>query len=335
MPDHDTLYHRLFCHPGMVASLLREFVAGPWLDDLDLDGMERLNAKFHAETTERRDGDMIWRIPRRGGGGTYLVLLLEFQSTSDHWMALRALVYAGLLWQHLVMEQRLPPDGRLPPVLPVVLYNGDRRWAAPLALHALIGLPENSPLWQWQPHMAYHMVDEGAFSDDDLDGRDALPALLFRLESSPDPAQVVGLADAVLAWFVRHPGFEGLRSVFAALLSGLMEPLVPEVRVPEGLQEVRNMLATRVETWKQQWPQEGELKGRLEGEQKGRQEGRQEGEQRGRQEGEAALLLRLLERRFGVLPGWAKDRIATADTVALEEWGLRVLDAASLDDVLA
>jgi len=327
MPDHDALYHRLFSHPGMVAQLLREFVAGPWLDDLDLDGMERLNAKFHGETSERRDGDMIWRIPRHGGGDTYLVLLLEFQSTPDHWMALRALVYAGLLWQHLVKEQRLPPDGRLPPVLPVVLYNGDRRWVAPVALHALIGLPETSPLWRWQPDMRYHMIDEGAFGDDDLERRDALPALLFRLESSPDPGQVVALADAVLAWFGRYPGFAGLRSVFAELLGGMMGPLAPEVRVPEELLEVRNMLASRAENWKQQWLQEGE--------QKGEQRGRREGEQRGRREGEAALLLRLLERRFGALPLWAKDRIATADSVALEEWGLRVLDAGGLDDVLA
>jgi hypothetical protein len=58
------LYHRLFDHPGMVAQLLREFVAEPWLDDLDLDGMERLNAKFHADTGERREGDIIWRILR-------------------------------------------------------------------------------------------------------------------------------------------------------------------------------------------------------------------------------------------------------------------------------
>jgi hypothetical protein len=49
--------------------------------------------------------------------------------------------YAGLLWQHLLTEKRLPPDGRLPPILPVVLYNGDRRWGAPLALHDLVGLP--------------------------------------------------------------------------------------------------------------------------------------------------------------------------------------------------
>ena len=242
----------------MVAQLLREFVAGPWLDDLDLDAMERMNAKFHAEPSERRDGDMIWRIPRRDGGDAYLVLLLEFQSTPNHWMALRALVYAGLLWQQLVKEQRLPPDGGLPPILPVVLYNGDRRWVAPVALHALIGLPENSPLWRWQPDLRYHMIDEGAFGEADLERRDALQALLFRLESSPDPEQVVALADAVLAWFVRYPGFATLRSVFADLLGGMMGPRAPQVLVPQELLEVRNMLASRAENWKQQWLQESE-----------------------------------------------------------------------------
>ncbi len=75
------------------------------------------------------------------------------------------------------------------------------------------------------------------------------------------------------------------------------------------------MLATRAENWKQQWLQEGE--------------------QKGRREGEAPLLLRLLERRFGPIPGWAKDRIATVDSVALQKWGLRVLDAGGLDDTLA
>jgi hypothetical protein len=139
--------------------------------------------------------------------------------------------------------------------------------------------------------------------------------LLFRLESSPDPQRVVGLADAVLAWFVRYPGFAALRSVFADLLGGMMGPLAPQVRVPQELLEVRNMLATRAENWKQQWLQEGE--------------------QKGRREGEATLLLRLLERRFGPIPGWAKDRIATVDSVALQKWGLRVLDAGGLDDTLA
>jgi hypothetical protein len=322
MADHDSVYHKIFGHPGMVAQLLRDFLAEPWLDDLDLDRMERLNAKFHAETGERREGDMIWRIPRRGGGDTYLMLLLEFQSTPDRWMALRALVYVGLLWQHLVREKQLPPDGRLPPVLPVVVYNGDPRWAMPLALRELVGLPENTPLWRYQPEMRYHLVDEGAFSDDDLAARDTLAALLFRLEASPDPDRVVALADAVLAWFGRHPGFDGLRPLFAELLGGLMGPLAPGVRVPEELLEVRNMLATRAEDWKRQWLQEG------------RAEGRAEGLTEGLMKGEAALLLRQLERRFGALPTEVRARVAAADTAALEAWGLRVLDAGSLEDVL-
>jgi hypothetical protein len=89
VPDHDALYHRLFSHPGMVAQLLREFVDEPWVDELELAGMERISAKFHASGGERRDSDVIWRIPRRDGGDAYLLLLLEFQSRSDHWMALR------------------------------------------------------------------------------------------------------------------------------------------------------------------------------------------------------------------------------------------------------
>jgi hypothetical protein len=65
------------------------------------------------------------------------------------------------------------------------------------------------------------------------------------------------------------------------------------------------------------------------------QQQRLEGEQQGRQSGKAALLLRQLERRFGALPDWARDRVLTADTDTMEEWGLRVLDAASLDEVFA
>jgi len=38
-PDHDALYHRFFSDPAVVAQLLREFVAGPWLDGLDLDAI--------------------------------------------------------------------------------------------------------------------------------------------------------------------------------------------------------------------------------------------------------------------------------------------------------
>lgn len=324
-PDHDALYHRFFGDPAVVAQLLREFVAGPWLDGLDLDGLERLNTKFHAVSGERREGDLIWRIPLRDGGDAYVMLLLEVQSRPEPWMALRLHIYAGLLWQHLVTEQRLSRDGGLPPILPVVLYNGETRWRAPLALGDLIGLPAASPLWPWQPQLQYHLIDEGAYDADDLARREGLPALLFRLENSADPGELVTLADAALSWFARHPGFQAARAVLVELLGAAMAPLGPDVRVPEELLEVRNMLAARAEQWKQQWL--------LEGEQRGLQLGERRGLQQGLLRGEATLLLRQLERRFGVAPDWVRVRVHAADSTMLEEWGLRVLEASSLAEV--
>jgi hypothetical protein len=58
------------------------------------------------------------------------------------------------------------------------------------------------------------------------------------------------------------------------------------------------------------------------------------GRQEGRQEGEAEILRRLIEKRFGLLPSWAEERLAGASTEQLEDLATRMLDAASLEDLL-
>jgi hypothetical protein len=63
--------------------------------------------------------------------------------------------------------------------------------------------------------------------------------------------------------------------------------------------------------------------------------GEKKGRQEGRQEGEAALLRRLLIRRFGTLPAQAEERLAQASLDQLETWGDRVLEAATLTEVLS
>ena len=65
----------------------------------------------------------------------------------------------------------------------------------------------------------------------------------------------------------------------------------------------------------------------------GREEGRKQGRLGGRREGEAALLRRLLLRRFGAVPAWAEARLNGATTDQFEVWGERILDAAKLEDV--
>jgi Domain of unknown function (DUF4351) len=51
-------------------------------------------------------------------------------------------------------------------------------------------------------------------------------------------------------------------------------------------------------------------------------------------EGELTLLRRLLEQRFGELPDWAEARLAGRSSSELEELGLRLRDAPSLEELL-
>ena len=58
------------------------------------------------------------------------------------------------------------------------------------------------------------------------------------------------------------------------------------------------------------------------------------GERKGLQEGELKVLRRLIEKRFGTMPGWAEEQLASRSAAELEELSLRVLDAHSIEDIL-
>jgi predicted transposase YdaD len=68
-------------------------------------------------------------------------------------------------------------------------------------------------------------------------------------------------------------------------------------------------------------------------ERRGRREGRQEGRQEGRREEAQRILHRLLTKRFGDLPEWASQKLASSDAQQLEEWADEILVAKSLDEL--
>lgn len=315
MSGSDALYHRLFSHPLMAEQLVREFVPEAMAVGLDFARMERINAKFHDRDGKRREGDVIWRIPTADGEDVVLHILCEFQSSVDWWMAVRAQVYEGLLWQHIIAEKKLKSGDRLPPVLTLVLYNGEQRWHAPTDTVQMIALPAESALWPWQPRARYHLLDMGAVPEEELAIRDSLAALLFRLEHPHEPEELAGLIDDVVGWFRRHPGYDELKRLFTELVRQAIEGYEASVIVPGDMMEMRSMLANLGETWKKRWKAEGVAEGRVEGEARG----------------EAKALIRLVEKRFGPLPADLQARVLAADAVSVETWLDRLMEASSLE----
>src|SRR5690606_278712 len=156
----------LFSHPEMVADLLRGFVREDWVSDLDFSTLEKAGGSYVSDDLREREDDIIWRV-RWKENWLYVYLLLEFQSTVDWFMAVRIMTYVGLLYQDLIKSGQVNKDELLPPVLPVVLYNGETRWRAPEDIEALI-TPVPGGLERYRPHLHYLLLDEGRYSDHEL-----------------------------------------------------------------------------------------------------------------------------------------------------------------------
>ena len=124
----DGAYKRLFSRPRMVRDLLSGFAARDWSAELDLASLTPLSASYVTPDLRQRHNDLVWRLRFRDERWLYVVLLLEFQSAVDRSMAVRMLTYTALLYQKLIADGVLRERSVLPPVLPVVIYNGRRPW---------------------------------------------------------------------------------------------------------------------------------------------------------------------------------------------------------------
>ena len=81
--------------------------------------------------------------------------------------------------------------------------------------------------------------------------------------------------------------------------------------------EMKTMLATQFEAWREQWLAEGKAEGLAEGEAKGK----------------AEALISLLAQRFGAVAPSRQKRIRGAKLVTLERWFKRAIVAPDLPSV--
>ena len=157
-PGSDPIYKRLYAFARMVEDLLRSLFTDAELG-ADYDTLEKLPTEYVGEALQQRRGDTAWRLRARaaGGGWLHVLVMLEFQSGADSAMALRVLEYTALMYGELLRSGAAP--GALPPVLPVVLYNGDAPWRPATEMRELIAPPPPA-LAPYQPSQRHVVLDQ-------------------------------------------------------------------------------------------------------------------------------------------------------------------------------
>jgi hypothetical protein len=214
--------------------------------------------------------------------------------------------------------------------LTIVLYNGERRWTAPLRLREMIAVPEGaSPsLDALQSEAAYILIDLSKMPPAELLARArqctplaAVTAVVLKRSRGEDLfrrlAGVIDLArqlrDPVRGWWIIRPLVRYILDVYRDVsIERLAEFMDQHLDL-----EAREVVMTTGEKLRK----EGEAVGQAKGLAKGLAQGLRR------------ALLTILRRRFGEVPESVVARLQAADAATLEHWLDRALDAAVIDDV--
>ena len=178
--DHDGSFRSVFSDPRAVRDLICGYVDSELGRLLDWSTLKLVATRYASEGFKQSESDMICEVQVRGGGGQVVYLLLEFQSSRDWTMALRVWNYLGQFCASLAKLDGVKQRRQLPPVLPIVVYNGEREWTAAREMGELV---ESGP-GGWSepgPRLGYAFVD--VFRSAELDrSKPNIADALFRLQ---------------------------------------------------------------------------------------------------------------------------------------------------------
>jgi hypothetical protein len=310
VPADDGSLRCLFTHPRMVQDLCLGFLREPWAGKLDF-------ATLEASTAGDRTG-IVWRL-RFLGGRTWIHLVLALAPAVDRTLPLRLAGGIAALLLDLHREGLLARSGRLPGVVPLVLYYGEPLWSVPRQLADLFE-PVPHGLERALPRLSPQVLDLRREPIPERLTSPALPeggnlaALLFALERSRTLADL-DRGVARLAEILPGPMTGALADLRRDFARYLRDWLLPQrfaaIGLPAGgrLDEIAPVLREAMAAWSQPFREQG------------------------RRQGAAELLARLLDHRFGPLDATDRGRLAAAPVERLHAWGERALSAPTLDEV--
>ena len=301
---HDRFFKLTLELPGAARALLRERLPPAVAAELADGDPSPLPYHLIDERLSEMRPDETYLVPLRNGGS--ICSVIAHKSTLETDIGFHLVHHFDGIWQSLAAH--FDP---LPPIVPLVVYNGQTRWSLPrrfsdgLATPLAAGLALDFPI---------HVFDLGLGDEVQLS---AMPWLRGALR--------------LLRHGVRSPTAEEARSLLVGVFSDLQG-------APDSyLEAVRSYVLDR---WAELTPQAlGEaVRAAMPDKEalvvsKAVRQWLDEGRAKGRADGMSATLLRQLERRFGPLPEGVREQAASASIPQLEHWLDRFVDASSLSEV--
>ena len=325
---HDALARRSLSQPELAGAYLASVLPEGLVRQLDLGSLKLEEGSYIDPALSERQADFVYQVDF-AGREALLYVLLEHQRCVDPIMAARFYVYTGRVLNNYLSQH--PNARQVPPIVPVLLYNGSEAWSAPTQLQDLFGLPADSEqLLPLLPSLSYRVDDLRRTTDEEIEAR-AVPTfgtvslLLLRHGADGDAELFDFVRQVAPRWLNQLRDRDDLISAFTYILN------VSSAEADNVLEVMRSALEPQI--------QEVAVTAADQLRREGLEAGLEQGLEAGVLEGKRELLSELLQHRFSLseedLASLHSKHLASAAKQELDAWAKKVLDAKSVDEVFA
>ncbi len=184
---HNNYFHFAFTDLPNARDLIETQLPSAVLKKIKLDTLAIIPGTFVASDLRDRHADLLLSVelvntPKRTSKTNdwqraLVYILLEHKSESEKLTVLQLLSYLVRIWEDLVRQGK-----PLVPIIPLVVYHGERQWKVARRMEELIPVPEG---WEdFQVRFGFPLLDLSQLSDEQLPGHKLLQSTLGLLKYS-------------------------------------------------------------------------------------------------------------------------------------------------------
>lgn len=177
----------------------------------------------------------------------YIISLVEHKSRVEYNVIMQVLRYMVYIWEDYEKDmERLFPgissrkDFRYPPILPIVYYEGAKKWTAPADLADKILCGEL--LGKYLPHFRYQLIMLHEFSNEELLARKdeiSLAMLINKIQTYEDVSAFSGLPQEQIQHILKNTP-ENILEIMAEILRALLYRIkLPENTVEDTVAKIK------------------------------------------------------------------------------------------------
>ncbi len=305
MGEKDNNFKDVFKNKQLFCEFVKSFINIDLLKDITPDDIEDISERFITAFNENRDSDTIKKIKLKDN--SYCVLcLLEHQSSVKYLMSFRILEYMILIWKDYIKEitneaqkdnKNAEPsqlkDFKLPPILPIVFYEGIGNWTAEMQFENKIYL--DKAFAKYIPKFEYEVVNLNKYSKEDLLELDNLLSLILlvdKIRSAKDFHMLNEIPKEYIKRVTENTSNETLKLI-ARIIKSLLERVnAPEQEIDNMVEQIHERRFVEMFTLLEEYDVQATRK---EAREEGKQEGIQIGVKRGKQESRIEIAKKLLK----------------------------------------